>query len=417
MNRTSVTLLIALETVLLIAVIVYGVFANTLGDRQVNSKAPEPSPPSGSEQMGDTQTTQSGSSGDTQVEVAYKEERLTFSDEVEAKLEAMTVEEKVAQMFFITPEALTGVDQVTISGNTTKTSFDTWPVGGLIYGAGNFQGEIQTASLLSRVQEYSRERMGVPLFLAVAEEGGAENSPLAVANGYSVTPSPGELMAVGQADVVMEAANTRAAYLKQVGFNMVLGPMGDLARGADTEFDRRTYGADADKAGAFVAAEVSVMEDQGILTAVKYFPWKSSRGESRGLRELLMSDLAVYQNAANAGADFIVVSNGTAECITGSDTTPCCLCEKTVAVLRGNMGYDGILMTDSLAESNIAEQYSSAEAAVAALEAGMDMVYDPADFQEAYNAVVQAAGDGTLSMVHIDNAVGRILTEKYTLDE
>ena len=99
-----------------------------------------------------------------------KEELL--EQEVEAKIRNMSAEEKVAQLFMITPEALTGVGQVVAAGESTKAALEACPVGGIIYFAQNFESPQQVKQMTANVQQYSRNRIGLPLFLSVDEEGG-----------------------------------------------------------------------------------------------------------------------------------------------------------------------------------------------------------------------------------------------------
>lgn len=94
----------------------------------------------------------------------YAEDRITFSDTIEAKLAAMTMEQKVAQLFIVTPEALTGYQQVTVFGNASKQAFTQQPVGGLIYGANNYQGADQMNALLTGAKDYSTQNYGYTVF-------------------------------------------------------------------------------------------------------------------------------------------------------------------------------------------------------------------------------------------------------------
>ena len=91
---------------------------------------------------------------------------------VAKKLAELTLEEKVAQMFMITPEALTGVETVTKAGETTRRDYDKYPVGGIIYFQNNLKNPKQTREMLGNMEQYSRDRLGLPVFLGVDEEGG-----------------------------------------------------------------------------------------------------------------------------------------------------------------------------------------------------------------------------------------------------
>jgi hypothetical protein len=119
-----------------------------------------------------------------------------------------------------------------------------------------------------------------------------------------------------------------------------------------------------------------------------------------------------FQAGIDAGAKIVMVSNAKAQYMTGDRRLPCSLSEGTVAYIRGAMGYEGILMTSSLSENRMVAAYNSEEAAVKAIVAGMDMILEPTDFVAAYEAILEAVNDGTISQMRLENAVGRILELK-----
>ena len=96
----------------------------------------------------------------------------TETEEIRQMLENMTLEEKVCQLFIITPEQLTGVDTAVQAGDATREAYEACPVGGLVYFAKNLQGPEQTRTMLENTARYAEERMGFPVFLTVDEEGG-----------------------------------------------------------------------------------------------------------------------------------------------------------------------------------------------------------------------------------------------------
>ena len=336
-----------------------------------------------------------------------------FSEEVMAKLASMTLEEKVAQMFLTTPEALTRNDSVEVAGEGTRDAVHAYPVGGLVYSALNFQDKGQTRELLSGVQQYSSERIGLPLFLAVEEAGGDGSSPLASKNGYAIQRSPAELGVGGRPEEAAQAADAIAAYLAEEGFNLNLSPLADLAGGADSAHDSRCYGADAATVSMMVAEAVNAFHGKGVRTASGMFPGKGYGGSiTKGWAEWENSDALAFRSAANAGTECIIVGNVICESLTGDDQALCSLSVGAAYYLRNEMGYTGILMTDSLSDAAVTGKYSTGEAAVMAVKAGMDLLYCPADFEAAYQAVLDAAGRGEISTEEIDQAVGYILTEK-----
>ncbi len=341
-----------------------------------------------------------------------------FPPEVNEKLSNMTLEEKVAQMFLITPEALTHNDAVNIARSGTRDAIRAYPVGGLVYDAKNFQGKEQTKALLEGVQGYSMERIGLPLFLAVEEIGGNGHSPLAVENKYGLQASPAVLGAGGAPEKAAEAAAAIAEYLKAESFNLNLMPVAGLAPDMEESQQSRCYGADSATVAMMLAESVTACRNGGIGTAVGYFPWKGAQpGCTKGLTEWQDSDGLAFGAAVNAGTDLVMLSNASFEAMTREGDKPCSLSGGAVSYLRGQMGYTGIIMTDPLSEKAVTGRYGSGEAAVEAVKAGADLLFCPENFEEACQAVVDAVNQGQIPEEQINASAGRILTKKLSMQE
>lgn len=350
---------------------------------------------------------------ETEAESEPEVTELTISDAVREKVMSMSLEEKVAQMFVTTPEALTGMRQVTATGNTTKTAISNYPVGGVVYSALNFAGHIQTASMTETLQTYYVEQFGMPLFLMVEEFGGSNASPLASGNGFEVEKSPLEIGTENNAENAVIKANNIATYMLSQGLNTTMGICADLTSEIESDYNAQTFSADAITASNMVDSTVKAYKEAGVFTAVSMFP-----GESNGLfmeREFLeweQQEGLAYEAAIAAGTDMIIVGNAYANCFTSEEEIPCCMSPEVVTYLRYDMNYQGILLTDALDEEHLLEKYTVGEAAVQAINAGIDMVYCPSDFKEAYQAVLDAVTDGTIHEELINEAVMRILTYK-----
>ncbi|MCD8231090.1 MAG: hypothetical protein LUD14_04585 [Clostridiales bacterium] len=330
------------------------------------------------------------------------EEEMAFSDAVTSKLDEMSVEEKVAQLFITTPEELTGADQVTFAGETTQTALVSHPVGGLVYSAENFAGAEQIVSMLENTQVYADESTGLELFTVVEETGGENHSPLAAALNYEITASPAELAEEGSLETVYAAASLRAGYVAEAGFNMILGPVADTAAGTDSDLDEMTYGSDVINASQYVAVDVASILAAGVDPVVRAFP---------GLSEIT-EDYTAYQAAMEAGVTCIQISALPSSSLTGDDALPCTLSDAASATLRDKLGFEGMLMTSDLASSAVQDYCSIEEAAVLAVNAGMNLIYLTDEFEEAYQAVLTAVNNGEISDVRLNNSVGRVLSVK-----
>ena len=154
------SLLVFLEVVLLIAVIILSI-VHAGKNALVSTESTEDLSESNTEINNDIEESQTGDDSEVveQAEPTVDMPETVFSQTVTDRLAQMSTEEKVAQLFFITPEALTGMDAVNVAGNSTKAAYDTYPVGGLIYSEVNFQGQLQTSQLMNGMQSFAQEKM------------------------------------------------------------------------------------------------------------------------------------------------------------------------------------------------------------------------------------------------------------------
>ena len=356
-----------------------------------------------------------------EAEAAWQEMKI---DRV---LDSMTLEEKVNQLFMITPEALTGVGTVIQAGDGTREALAEHPVGGLIYFAQNLKDPDQTRTMLENTQEYASARSGFPIFLSVDEEGGqvarVGSNP---AFGVPEIGNMSEVGAGGDTQEAYETGSTIGAYLKDLGFNMDAAPDADvLTNPANEVVKYRSFGSDPELVSRMAAAELKGLNDQGIIGMYKHFPGHGGTTADshegyvyveENLEELKSGALVPFQDGADNGLRVIMVSHIACPEVTG-DNTPATLSRQLVTdLLREDMGFDGLVITDALNMGAITEQYSSAEAAVAALNAGVDMLLMPADFQAAYDGVMAALENGELTEERIDESVRRILEIKLGME-
>ena len=330
---------------------------------------------------------------DTQIEV----EKVVFSEQVMQKLSSMTLEEKVAQMFIITPEMLTNTEGVNVAGTATANAINTYPIGGLVYSAQNFVDKRQVKELLSKTQQYSRNRIGLPMILAVEEAGGKEYSPLATKNKYEIQSAITDIKDV---EIAKKVAGNISAYLTEAGITMNMVPFGSLA-----------FSSDIANTSVLAAESVATYQEKGISTAVGVFPGVVQGKDLVSWKE---TDALVFKSVINAGCDSIIVGNVLYKELTENDTTICSMSKNVVQYIRGEMGFKGILVTDSLSEEVVTLNYSSKEAAVSAVQAGMNMLCCPQNFAEAYQGIIDAVNNNEIKMETIDESVGRILTQKMS---
>lgn len=343
---------------------------------------------------------------------------------VRARVDAMSLEQKVAQLFVVAPEALVeDVAQVTAAGDMTHEGVKAHPVGGIVYFAQNLIEPNQTTGMLANVKHFYSEDGNVAPFLAVDEEGGsvvriADNDAFGVQD-------VGDASALGQAGdaaAAKEAAEKIADYLKPLGFNLDFAPVCDVVDPTRSDtMGLRSFSSDAQVVADMVKAEIEGFTDQGMLCCAKHFPGiGAAAGDShegaitidKSADELDQVDLVPFKAAIEAQVPLIMVGHLNLPAIVGDDT-PAPLSSKVVQdLLRDTLHYEGVIITDSLAMGAITERYSAAEAAVAALKAGCDIPLMPEDFSAAYQGVLDAVAAGDLTEERIDESVTRILAAK-----
>lgn len=319
---------------------------------------------------------------------------------VASLVQEMTLEEKVAGLFIVSPESITGVSTAVQAGDGTKKALEENPVGGLIYDKKNYQSDEQFADMLTKTKTYAK----FPMFLAVSQECGADA-------GFGVEATPSAMELTDTASV--ESAYTAIAQkLVSEGINMNLAPVSVVVSDdSGSAFVGRSFGSDAMTAAPLVNSAVRAMQNVELNAVLNKFP--GANVQNKSLEELNNSDFAIYQTAISGGVDCIMVSSEKVSGITG-DETPGTLSSVLISdVLRNQLGFTGVVITDKLNSAEITERYDSAQAAVAAIQAGADMILEPADYKQAYEAVLQAVSDGSIQESQIDESIYRIYRVKY----
>ncbi len=368
------------------------------------------------------------SDGDAIESISAQAANTAEKDEIAEKIDEMTIEEKVAQLFIITPEALTDNTGVTMAGDATKEAIDKTPVGGIIYMGDNLQSKTQVQEMLSNTNEYSEERMGLPMFLCVDEEGGTV-ARIAGSGRFDVdrVGNMSDVGATGDEENARKAGETIGTYLSDLGFNVDFAPVADVLTNPDNSIVKyRSFGSDSDTVSDMSVAMAKGLESKGLEAVYKHFPGHGATAgdthlgaafTNKSVDELSESELVPFQKAIDDGASFIMVSHISAPGITGHDT-PASLSDIIITdILRDKMGYKGIVITDAMEMGAISQKYSSSEAAILALEAGADIILTPENFRDAYEGVLGAVDSGKISEERIDESVRRILEVKMNMDE
>lgn len=336
-------------------------------------------------------------------------------DRAEELLGEMTLHEKVCQLFVVQPvDLLPGLGRVTEAGAATRDALERYPVAGLLYDAGNLVTVEQTRSMLVNAQSFSK----IPLILTCDEEGGRVNRLMHTIG----TTYVGPMLDYKDQGAETAAANARtiAADLVSCGFNMDLAPVADVwSNPSNTVIGDRAYSDDFQQAALLVAAAVDGFHQGGAACCLKHFPGHGDTSADshygsvyvyKTLDELRAAELLPFQAGIEAGADAVMLGH---LIVADVDDRPALLSPKIVTeLLRGELGFDGVVITDSLKMQAMTDHYGSGDIAVGAVQAGVDLLLCPKNLDEAVSALTQAVEDGTIPQARLDESVLRVLRLK-----
>ena len=344
-------------------------------------------------------------------------------DRVESLLSSMTLEDKVAQMFFVTLDGLTGVSGTQIAGDITRRSLQDLHPGGVSLFGENISDPDQLAALTAALQEYSLEFSGIPLLIGTDEEGGTVKR--IGYNGNFDVPYVGSMQAVGETGDPSQAylvGDEIGAYLAEYGVNMDFAPDADvLSNPANTVIGSRSFGSDPSLVSQMTEQYRAGLLSHGIIPCLKHFPGHGATSEDshtglamtdKTMDQLMECELIPFKTAIQNGADCIMAAHISLPSVTG-DRTPASLSPVIIdELLRKTLGFDGVVLTDALNMGAVTNWYTAPQAAILAVQAGNDMLLTVGEFREQYLAVLASVKDGTIPEERIDESVRRILRLK-----
>ena len=361
------------------------------------------------------------------------------TDEVEAKLQRMTLREKVGQMFYVRPECLDttihfnrsgGIDQSVddltkiklqaVNEMMRKVNED-YPVGGIILYAHNIEDEAQLARFIPEL----RALKGSPL-LCIDEEGGrvariGRNKNFKVKTYESMAA----IGATGDPRNAYECGNTIGTYLHRYGFDIDFAPVADVNTNPENiVIGARAFSDKPEIAAPMVTSYLQGLKDAGIVGCIKHFP---GHGDTKAdthfgyastrktWEEMLSCEMVTFKAGIQWGCQLIMTAHIGTPNVAGEDVPATMSSVILQDKLRGELGYQNLIITDGMEMGAITQQYTNTEAAVGCIKAGVDIVLGPLVFTEAFDAVVKAVEDGTITEQRIDESVRRILKLKQSI--
>ena len=382
------------------------------------TETPEP-PPSKSTEPDDDQTPESDPpDSDTSDVPIDDDDEIPEVDPIEEKVAqivaSMTLREKICQMLIVSPDAITGVQGTTIPGSITKKSVERYPVGGFIQSTQNIKDGAQILKFNTTVQTFSK----IPLFIGVDEEGGRVGRLKSTLEAHTINAMM--TYADDGETVAFENAKTLAGALKKYGFNLDFAPVADvLSNPENTVIGDRAYSTNFDTAALLVASAVNGFHSENIVCTLKHFPGHGSTQEdshtsvtyvNRTLDELNENEFKPFAAGIIEGADFVMVGHLIVPSI---DELPASLSRTLITdILRGELGFNGVVITDSLSMSSITSQFNSQQVAVTAIQAGVDILLMPSDIDATITAIITAIENDEITVSRINESVSRIIRAK-----
>ncbi|OON72531.1 glycoside hydrolase family 3 protein [Streptomyces tsukubensis] len=345
----------------------------------------------------------------------------------------MSLEEKVGQLFVmrVYGHSATDPDPADVASNRQEIGVDSaaeliskFHVGGIIYftWAHNTRDPLQIAGLSNGIQRAGlAQRVPVPVLVSTDQEHGAVARIGAPA---TLLPGAMALGAGGSAADAREAATISGKELAAMGVRQDYAPDADVnINPANPVIGVRSFGSDPAAVSRMVSAQVrGYQEGAGIAAAVKHFPGHGDTATDshygfpviEHTREQWRTlDAPPFQAAIGAGIDVIMTAHIMVPALDPSGDPATLSRPILTGVLREELGYEGVVVTDSLRMEGVRTKYGDDRVPVLALKAGVDQLLDPPDIAVAWQAVCEAVRSGELLEERIDTSVLRVLELKH----
>lgn len=316
----------------------------------------------------------------------------------------MTLKEKIGQLFWA---------RVPYTNQTEDIK--TYHLGGYILFGKDFEGQ-NLSSVKSLIASY-QSAAKIPLLIGSDEEGGTVTRISSILQ----TPfqSPMSLYQTGGIKAIVSDTKSKSQTLKSVGINAGLFPVADVATDSSAFIYDRTVGQDAKTTANYVKRVVKTLKEEQIGSTLKHFPGYGNNGDShtsiisdnRSLETLRQNDFLPFKAGIQAGADSVLVAHNI---LTQIDTVPASISPKVHQILRKELHFKGVIMTDDLDMDGLADFVSQNEAAYQAITAGNDLILG-SSYSTQIPYLLAKVSSGELTEKRINASVKRVLSWKYDL--
>ena len=346
------------------------------------------------------------------VEEAPKTAEVSKEEYIQGLIEDMDAAEKAGQLMMADFRTnADGTDMTTLSDEAAD-ALAAYHIGGVILFAENLDTAEQTKALTAALQKAA----DLPIFIGVDEEGGLV-SRLDKSNiPHETIPAAAEITDAAA------AGRTIGAELAELGINVDFAPVADVHTNPENPvIGTRAFSSDAQTAAGKAAEFISAMEETGVSACAKHFPGHGDTATDSHLGETYVThdmerlrevEFLPFAAAISAGTDFIMTGHIKTPNAT-TDGLPASLSGEMLGILRQELGYEGIIITDAMNMGAIVDAYGSGESAVMAVQAGADIVLMPANLAEAAQALTEAIETGEIPAERVEDALWHILSLKY----
>ena len=349
------------------------------------------------------------SQAESQQEQPANSQDIFSATKAEAQmiLDTLTLEQKIGQLF---------ISRCPETESSAIAAIETLQPAGYILFARDIDGK--TAQQVKDTLQNYQNASNIPMIFGVDEEGGTvvrvSSNPLIAAHKFQ---SPQTVYAQGGISAVIQDTKEKSQLLLSLGIHLNLAPVADVSFNETDFIYDRTFGQDAESTAQYVSAVITTMKEAGISSTLKHFPGYGNNADThtgmaydnRPMNTFETSDFLPFSAGIKAGAPAVLVSHNIVNCMDSS--APASLSKEVHRILREELDFTGVIMTDDLAMQAISNYTDGQDPSVMAFQAGNDILLT-SDLEGGIAAIKQAVADGTVTEQKINERVFRVLAWK-----
>ena len=343
---------------------------------------------------------------------------VNIPEKIQSYIQEMSTEEKIGQLLMPAFRDFQYDGSVEEFTESMEEVLEKYKVGGVILFKENIKNQGQTKQLISDLQAKSN----IPLWMGVDEEGGvvsriASNPEM----GYGPIETAFDIGQAGDKNKAYESGRKIGSMLRELGFNMDFAPVADVWSNPDNQvIGKRSFGTDPNQVSQMVNEVIKGLQEEEVLSVIKHFPGHGDTKEDshlgrafvdRSMDELFQRELIPFEKAIHKGVEGVMIAH--VELPQVDPGLPASLSHKIITdILKNQMGFKGLVITDALDMEAITGQFGKGEAALQSFMAGTDILLMP-DIKQAHSHLLEAYEDGTITDRRLEESVYKILYSKY----